>query len=126
MKVLYKGLLFIGFLGTTLTLIIPIILIVVEQNVEYGYGYLLLGLPFIVFAWPYGIYKSVKENETKYGIRLWGAIKNVPIWMNLLIVVLFPVILITIIVKPKIGLLSILPFFNYISLLMYLSGIREK
>jgi hypothetical protein len=116
----------LGIIGTTLTLGIPIIGIAIEQNIYKYYGYFVIALPFIIFAWIYGIVKSNKSPETKYGIRFWRAIKNAPRWMNVVLIFLIPFVGITSLIKPEIGLIGVLPLFDYMALLIYISAYLEK
>jgi hypothetical protein len=125
-KIIKRVLLLIGIIGTSLTLIIPIIGITLENNIYKYYRYFILAIPFVIPAWTYGVFKSSRISISKYGIRFWGAIKNAPKWMNLALVVFLPIIFITSAIKPEIGLLGVFPLFDYMALLICLSAFLES
>ncbi len=127
--VLFKLICTIGLFGTFLSLTLPMILFIknflMPGSVDV-YGYFLLGLPFVVIAWPYGIVIANKSGESKYGIRFWGAIKNVPKWMIFVLWVILPLVALGSAIPPHIGMGGIIPLFDYIAFLIYLSALLEK
>lgn len=129
LRTIIKVFLNIGVFGTGITLFVPIIGFIqylLGSKDVLIYEYYLFGLPFIVFAWPLGVFKSIKSGERKYGISFWGAIKNAPKWMNLLIWFFMSIMIILSVINWKWAIWGILPLFNYISYLIYLSSLIEK
>lgn len=121
-----KVLLFINLMGILLTFVFYLVMVIRNGNLYDGFGIFVLGLPFVVIGWIYGIYKSIKARYgTKYGIRFWGAIKNAPKWMCISLAVLFPISIISGVIVPSFGIYTILPMFEYTAFLIFLSGILE-
>lgn len=92
-------------------------------------SFFIIGVPVLFIAWPIGIFKALKERKvsTKYGIRFWGAIKNVPDYFVLFTYVLMIAVLISFISgNNELGLLSVFLVFYYVSLLILFSSIFER
>ena len=89
----------------------------------------LIGVPIIFISFPLGIFNAIREKEvkTKYGIRFWGAVKNIPDYFVLITYILFLVVLMSSLLKnDDFIMFSIIIILYYESLLFLCSSLLEK